>query len=368
MNIKNFKGLTGGLVLVSALGLAACGSDDDSTPATSSGPDYTGPTTAVQLSSKVAADDAATAVAGQTVTGDMSASETSDVLAFQKAGASTGLRNDLVGRVVGLVNRALDAEANSTAIPALAGVTQSQTIACGPDASYGTMTLSITYSVQGTLSSGDSISMAFSNCNDGFETTNGSMSITFTTVGSYDGTVSGDMDGVAVTLSANQFKWTDNASGAYELVHGGLTLAIADTDALGTSTEFSLSGTSLYSADGDGAGNNYEHLLTNFDFIDIRDNSTGDLTISYDFTFASTEIDGSVTVDTSATTPFLLYYLDMYPTEGIVTVTGANNASVRLTTIDNANVLLEYDLDGDGVYGNGTDPAPYNTTWSALNT
>ncbi len=58
--------------------------------------------------------------------------------------------------------------------------------------------------------------------------------------------------------------------------------------------------------------------------------------------------------------------LDSYPYTGQLTVTGVNGASVKLTVVDNTSVTLEYDFDGNGVYGDGTDPLMKTVAWSAL--
>jgi hypothetical protein len=48
-------------------------------------------------------------------------------------------------------------------------------------------------------------------------------------------------------------------------------------------------------------------------------------------------------------------------------ITGAAGASIRLTAIDHLTALVDYDLGGDGLYGNeAIDPASKVVYWADL--
>jgi len=75
-------------------------------------------------------------------------------------------------------------------------------------------------------------------------------------------------------------------------------------------------------------------------------------------TVSSSEIGGSVTIVTDAT------FQGVDPNDpftGQATITGANNSSVTLIAMDEVNVTLEVDADGDAI---PEDIIP--TTWDAL--
>ena len=75
-------------------------------------------------------------------------------------------------------------------------------------------------------------------------------------------------------------------------------------------------------------------------------------------TITSTQFDGEVTYET----PVAFVALgDAYPHVGELLVTGANNATVRLIAVDEVNVRIEADYDG-----NGTIDETIDTTWDAL--
>jgi len=75
-------------------------------------------------------------------------------------------------------------------------------------------------------------------------------------------------------------------------------------------------------------------------------------------------IDGlldTVSFATTASNPFKGREDDDYPYAGEQVSTGACNSSVKLTVLDNQNVQIAVDADGDGVY-----EATNNMTWSDL--
>jgi hypothetical protein len=101
-------------------------------------------------------------------------------------------------------------------------------------------------------------------------------------------------------------------------------------------------------------------ILSNFDISETKDDSTSTITWSSDFTFASTVLGGSVTVDT--TTPFEASLYGAHPYAGQLVITGANDTKLRLTVDpDPPEVLLELDADGDGTFELQLD-----LTWAEL--
>lgn len=74
------------------------------------------------------------------------------------------------------------------------------------------------------------------------------------------------------------------------------------------------------------------------------DVSTGSL----DGAFSSTSIGGRVTVATLAV--FTQLGTDLYPSSGQLLITGANNSRVRATALNNTQVRLELDANGDGTF------------------
>ena len=70
--------------------------------------------------------------------------------------------------------------------------------------------------------------------------------------------------------------------------------------------------------------------------------------------------EGYVDIDTTVT--FVIMYGDDNPSSGVLTVTGANNSSARLTAISSTQCLVEVDADGDGAY----EYSSGNISWNEL--
>ena len=75
-------------------------------------------------------------------------------------------------------------------------------------------------------------------------------------------------------------------------------------------------------------------------------------------TVTSTQFEGAVTYSTPV--PFEAL-ADAYPYVGELLVTGANGATLRLVALDEANVRIIADYDGDGATDETID-----TTWAEL--
>lgn len=93
--------------------------------------------------------------------------------------------------------------------------------------------------------------------------------------------------------------------------------------------------------------------IYNFQSTEIYDTSTNDYTLSWDYTFESSLINGVVQVTTE--TPIQGNNNNPYPYTGSVVFTGVNNSHVRVSTNNSTGqatdtVMIEVDADGDGVY------------------
>lgn len=253
---------------------------------------------------------------------------------------------------------------NTAGTNILSGVATTQTTACSGG---GTKTETATFNTNdpSTITSGDTASIVFNNCtetdpNTGItENKNGSGTVTYT---AYSYTDANTFNYSASYIYDN-LKITNISNGVYDWVNGTITQAAISQTGAGTPIVFSLSGDSMVS-ETNVSGVAQRTLLTNFSFANTIDPSLFEISLDNDFTVASGLIGGSVTVTTVI--PFKISLFDSYPYAGQLTVTGVNGASVKLTVVDNTSVTLEYDFDGNGVYGDGTDPLMKTVAWSAL--
>lgn len=242
--------------------------------------------------------------------------------------------------------------------PSVVGVVTNQPPTnCGATPAEGTMALSLN-DVDGLgMGAGDSVTMTYSNCNDGVSITNGSMAFTINTL-------SGTMGGVGTpttpltagfTMTFNSFSTKDIATNATDSINGNMTFTTSDD---GTVTTGSMSGNSLVmvsSVDG-------TYQMSNYSITFSDDISTGAYSFAVTMTTADATMGGSVTLTT--TTPFTGIGAND-PTAGVMVITGASNSTLTLTALADGTTVTQV-VDEDGAAGPIQPVALANTTWAAI--
>lgn len=216
----------------------------------------------------------------------------------------------------------------------LAGVVQ--TIPCGVS---GDVTVN-------AADDGTSITITFNACSDfAGEMINGSVSMTGITgtATAFSGTFSSNL-----TISVTGFS-------DFSLV-GSYSISFTYSGFDWTST---VSGSSFSITVGSSSA-----TLSSFIFSDSYDNATQIYSTSGNYTIASTDIGGSVTVQTN--TPIQQYAYRVRPFAGQITVTGTGNSRMHVTILgDETNagndVRFEIDENGDSAY-----ETTIERDWSAL--
>ena len=198
-----------------------------------------------------------------------------------------------------------------------------------------------------TLTAGDFFDITFAQCNDGFTTADGNL---FYEVDAFNGDLLSGIYDLTMTATFTDFQVTTATD---TLVSNGditvrlNTLLIPDVSAETSGVSLTIDG-SLGS-----------QTLTNFAASHTQDveavpspysqTSTG--------TLDSTMLPGVVTYSTPVT---LTGFDAEYPSAGEFLISGADS-SARLIAVDNVNILIEVDADGDGVVDEVIE-----TTWAAL--
>ena len=196
---------------------------------------------------------------------------------------------------------------------------------------------------------GSSITMTFSNCNDtSFGTTvNGGLKLTFTqAVG-----LPGD-PGVDIFLLRVDTVFTNLVFSGQFAADGDMAL-ITDSAGGGAYT-VTISGTRLKVTDNArtiGLYNYFESVAT----IDGGAN----LTTEFDFQVDDSLLSGSVSA--VSLEAFKIAVAETYPNAGRARITGANGTTVTVETLDNVNVRLNVDTNGDALTDSVID-----TTWAEL--
>jgi hypothetical protein len=158
----------------------------------------------------------------------------------------------------------------------------------------------------------------------------------------------------ALVCSFNSY--SVNVLGATVIVNGGFTLELSTTD--GDTYQAVVHGDyfSVYAQAGLQA---FSGTISNFRMERTYTESTGAYSVDNQATIAGSQLGGEVTFDT--TVPFTGTDPDD-PDAGTLVVTGAEGATLTLVAIDNIDVQILVDLEGDG----NTD-ATILTTWDVLN-
>ncbi len=354
-----------GISLISAsLLLAGCGGGSSST--SDNGLTYDGPTAAVVISDQTTADGVAGTVIGMESDGSTTFSDATGIIMGVSTNAdsnSTVNLSELGNMAKSFANRAFNNDGGLNNL--LAGVTNTQTKQC---ATYNGSTGSATITLDLTLDQndnwvptiGDSFSMTFSSCYDDLsqELVNGNVSMTLSAISTLD-PVTGDPTEFAASFVFSNLKATDTTTSDYSWLEGGFTAGFSSGDGVTTSMVFSVSGNSMIVEDKT-AGVTQKVRLTNFSFVD-KLGVDGSFIIDHDYTVACTQLGGSVTV--AMDPAFIIDAGANNPSSGVVVVTGANDAKIRLTAQSDAtNVFIEYDIvPVDGIY-----EASATVTWDSL--
>jgi len=249
-----------------------------------------------------------------------------------------------------LARRAIAAVSNQrkavAAVGAHPATASSDTQACGVSG-----TLSITFDDRdgnGSLTSGDVLTAAFAQCHDSATSSiDGTVTITLTStptastldasanfqnVAVVDGTVSSSISGV---VALHEVDGTTLSTEQLVVGSGGLTVSVSSS-AYSDSVSF-------------------ESGMT-FGASTMSANSQTSLSLDGSFTAAS--IGGRVTVSTPV--PLMSAFDSDYPSTGVVKVVGASGSTVLATVIDNTQVQLQLDANGDGTYESST-VVPWST-------
>ena len=204
------------------------------------------------------------------------------------------------------------------------------------------------------LSTGDSASFTFNACvldSGGIPVTmNGTLAFEATDVtGAPPGPFS-----YALTCSFNSF--SIHVLGVTVIVNGGFVLELSSDD--GDTFQSVVRGTyySVYAQAGQQA---FSGTLSNFRLERNFTESTGAYLVDLQATVAGSQIGGEATFET--TVPFTGTDPDD-PDAGTMVVTGAEGTTATLVALNNVDVQILLDLDGDG-----TTDATINTTWDVLN-
>lgn len=217
----------------------------------------------------------------------------------------------------------------------------------------GTATITLTAANAGQVSRGDSATVTANNCVDGNDTANGAINLAFDNITGTPSSTSAWNAAMTVTFTNFSYNEGDETNTA----NGALTLAYNQTAR--RNATFSLTGPEvrlITVEDGEVA----DRSLTGFN---TSGSLNGDvLTYRTAFVLSGEDLprlgDGPYTV---ATTTDFVQQEGSNPNAGVLTVTASDRSSLTLTTINDEDVGLALDANGDG-----SADLSMITTWDAL--
>jgi hypothetical protein len=216
-----------------------------------------------------------------------------------------------------------------------------------PCALSGTVTVTIDVASESTIRVGDTITAVFSACSDSEGVVvNGTFAMT---ISAFDGDPFSEMLLLGVDVEVSDFSVTSGEDVAS--MDGTLGITI-DTRATPV-TVVTVSAPSLVVSH-DGA----THTLSSFTSEQTLDGSATSYSLEMSGTLASSGFEGTVDFETTIALQSLG---DSYAFAGELLITGADGATILLLVVDNVNVDLVIDTDGDGEVDD-----TLNTTWEAL--
>ena len=242
-----------------------------------------------------------------------------------------------------------DAQANATATGAVQSVSR--------NCSYGgSFTASATDADNSqTVSTGDSIGINFSSCNEGSGAVTGALSFH---IDSLNGTYGSSPSNVSVTMTFGNLGV--NAAAYSGAINGSITVAGARTGTNALSQTLSTNSLSVSATYGNVTRS---RTLTGYSATETR---TPDATYTYlsrysvAGTLTSTGFAGTKAVSFSTPTMFIRRATEAYPYSGALLMSGASNTALRMTALSNAVVQLDLDANGDGTY-ESTSTVGWNT-------
>jgi hypothetical protein len=286
---------------------------------------YSGSTSAVDITNTNIGEVASTAHDSSSLMWDI---EMPTVVGVATTGETTQIQlTEITDRLTDFVLGLESIEASM-----VAGASYSASGSC--DGGVGRV--SISGNINDPLVSGDYLTITFNNCNLGGAIFDGVFALT---INSAVGPLYLDQPTPTIwelVASYSFDRLTTTFTGGSVMIHGGFTFTVGEDSA--TTGHGGMQGNALYVRAGAD-----EALLTAFDF-QAKYNATQSYDIVSDYTIASTEIGGVITVDTDNAQPFAINNGENYPYVGDMTISSATGASIELSTIDKDWVMLTWDL------------------------
>jgi hypothetical protein len=318
--------------------LTACGSGGGGGDAPASAP---APTVAITAGNQTAVARATLsgglALAGSQTVQSAAASPAAPAAAALEVPATSGTLRGVVAQALahGMLKRP---RAAPGAVKPLAVVSETRNCALS-----GTVTMTTDdRDNNGVISAGDTESIAFNQCRDStVSLRNGTTVLTVTGVTSDTET----RLELSATLAFQQLAIEQDQ--AATRIDGTVAVALLETPTLFRLTLTVASGLTV-AASGPGYSDSITYDPGMRFAIESSSANPPSVTTRFDGSFSATSLGGRITVATPQ--PVRRLARDTYPSSGQILVTGSGGSQERITVLSNAQVRIELDADGNGIF------------------
>jgi hypothetical protein len=324
--------------------LAACGGGggDSGTTSTTSG--TTTAATSVLITSNNATDISAYSYSALEDVNSQSNISSSFVAGVSVDALPTGLLQSALNQLY----KGVTTQASSNVAT---GVTVTRSAACA-GGGFATVTVNASGSTQ--VQSGDSLTISASNCYEDGELINGRVDFVFTSVNGAIGSTSAWSAGMNMAF----YGFSVQSYGATVQANGNINLSYAQNGYGSYASQ--LSGTSFSVDMARSDGSVLKRTLSNYKLASSM--QAGVSTFSGDFTLTGSSPKlGAVSFTVKTISPFKSTAASRNPYTGSLIITGASGSSATVTAVDNANVRVVLDKNGDGVADD-----TFNNSWDSL--
>jgi hypothetical protein len=204
----------------------------------------------------------------------------------------------------------------------------------------GTVTLTVTVADPNTVTAGDSISMSFSMCDDGDgQVLDGDMDMVFT---GFSGDLNSGLYLISVSVTLGSLSMDDGGlaavvDGAFDMTTDTRAYPVTTSTVSGDLLTLQAEGRSL--------------TMKTFSTTTVFDGGAMSFSVTAEGIVASSRFDGEAAYETIV--PFTGNTGNPY--EGELLITGADGATITVIALDEVNVRLIMDYDGDGAEDDSID-------------
>lgn len=189
------------------------------------------------------------------------------------------------------------------------------------------------------IDANETATITFNNCRENGAALNGSVSAIYTAVGT------------SVTATVSYANFSVVAPDGTVAINGSATASVGTLGSVTTTTlTIGQNGLTVYASANTAGFTDALRFGPNFTVVSADNQGAVPAfeEVSINGRLSSLQLNGTISINT--TTAFRTLATDVYPSQGLLTITGAAGGSIRVTALSNTQVRIELDANADNVY------------------